>query len=288
MSYKDKLNNHKKLKFEDIKELVLEQANKLGVQDYISNVITIKDNSAFAAYNRISGELLVSNKYVRRVKKHTNSYGNVIDKIIDNSNDLYNIYTIYVVFHELWHVRQRKMITENLMDNYLEMVSIAYNMAHKSASRYNFHHNSYFYEFDADINAISCTLDYIKQFNFNKYSVIIANRIFARTLLASYNCNLEKYFYKKYNCKNTPVSFNSFLNGYFSIDIEDDEYYRNCEVIANYIKNETTDNDFENMIKGVRMTTNIRQFLALVSAGVLDTTDVLSATKEQNKRYIKC
>ena len=120
---------------------------------------------------------------------------NFLDRILVNSADLYNLIIIYCIFHELWHFKQSKELTETPDTNRSILLKSSKIFAkYTFDTDYQMYHDKFYFEFDANIHAMIITLEYIKQLNLDEKALEILNSFFAKSILCSYdNYGLQEY-----------------------------------------------------------------------------------------------
>lgn len=113
MGYIDKINKHVKFSLEDIKAFCIDQVNQMGLQSYVESTELTKTIDSCATSKENDKTICISinmKKYYLFFQKENTSF---LDRVLMNDADLYNLYVIYVIFHELWHFKQKKELTEN-------------------------------------------------------------------------------------------------------------------------------------------------------------------------------
>lgn len=268
-----KIYHHEKLNLEDIREFWMEQVKTLGLEQYV-NVIKSKRIWGFAEYNSYNKEISISKDYrydFKSLKKRVFK-PSIIDIFLRNDTDLFNLYIIYAGFHELWHAKQEKEINENKDSDYSILLKSSLINQRFSGSLYNHFHNRYFFEHDAIINSIMISLDFIKSFNFNKRSLVAINKYFAGAILESYGIDHDHPFGDKYK---SPIEFfNIFIDDNFIIEYDKrlTTSLRNCQLSLN---------EFENLINGYKISTNLIEKLKSIRDGSVDAIDIIDEIKNE-------
>lgn len=272
-----KLYHHKKLDFEDIKEFCIEQAKTLELGEYV-NDIKLKRVLGFFEYCSYNKEIYINNDY-RYSYRHTFKHFKkrifkpyIIDTFLRPDTDLFNLYVIYASFHELCHAKQEKEINENKDSDYSILLESSLINRKFSGSVYEYYHNRYFLEYDAIINSISMSLNFIKPFNLNKKSLVAINKYFANEILVSFGIDESHPFGDKYE---SPIEF---FHYFF-----DNKFYRNSEKIPDTINKlitflqnyQLSTNEFENLISGYKISTNLIEKLKDIRDGRVNITNII-------------
>lgn len=269
-----KIYHHKKLSLEDIKEFWMGQAKTLGLEQYV-NDIKLERILGFAEYSSDDKEIHISKDYkydIKRLKKRVFK-PHIIGTFLCDDADLFNLCIIYAGFHELWHAKQEKEKNENKDSYYSILLKFSAINQRFSGSTYKYFHNRYFHEYDAIINSIMITLDFIKSFSLSKRSLVAINKYFADEILESYGFNNDYPFGDKYE---SPIEFfNYFSNNNLIIDKYDGKL---TFILRNY---ELSSNEFENLINGYKISANLIEKLKNIRDGNVDTVNIIDEIKNE-------
>ena len=280
--YVDKIASHKQLEFEDIKQFFADQVKVLGLQEYATNIEqnTVMFGSASCNLNGKKVVLDEENlkKGIISIKKEYQI--GLLGKFRYNFNDLYNISIIETIFHELWHFKQYEELDKDLNHNYCILIKSANEFMRRSGSTYRFFHERYYQEYNAIINSIILTLQFLKPFKLNEYSLYIMNKLYATFLLRGYGYDKERNLRPEYE---SPVDFLGFLSEYLRLGENDKN-----EELDNLLKNyKILDNDVDNLFLGHPVSDEIIEKLQKIQDGQIYATNIITeiANSSINKNY---
>lgn len=269
-----KIYHHKKLNLEDIKEFCIGQAKTLGLEQYV-NDIKPERILGFAAYSIYDKNIYISKDYryvIKSLKKRVFKPC-IIGTFLRDDTDFFNLCIICAGFHELWHAKQEKEKNENKDSYYSILLKSSLINQRFSDSLYNYFHNRYFHEYDAIINSIMITLDFIKSFNLSKRSLVAINKYFAKEILEGYGFYIDNPFGDKYE---SPIEFfNYFSNNNLIIEKYDGKL---TIILRNY---QLSSNEFENLINGYKISANLIEKLKSIRDGNVDTVDIIDEIKNE-------
>lgn len=280
MEYIEKLENHKRFELSDIQEFIQEQVKVLDLKEFVNN---IEEESVFcgiASYGMDDKTISVSNNFKADFKYYKKKCfeSNLLQIISCNNNDLYNLYIINTVFHEIWHARQNKELNENRNSSYSHLNDISFKIMLLSGSTYHKYHDRYFIEFDAIINSIKLTLNFVERFNFQENALLVLNKLFAKEILNCY----KKTDYIENEEYGSPILTLEFLIKYLSFTNK----FPGLEVnmIIEMYKNEYgSDDDLSNLMNGIQISERMLEVLSNIKKGDIRTTNILQALSSEKK-----
>jgi len=282
MSYIDKIRNHERFQLKDIEEFVQEQASLLNLQQYLVKVEAknlFRGKAAYSYQDRTIYIISDLNKEFEHFKKVCFE-SKLIHMAFCNGNDLYNLYVIYTIFHEIWHAKQQQQISENKNSSYSQLVDLSLKLIKKSESTYYKYHDRYFHESDAIVNSIIMTLDFIKSFDFQENALIALNKSFAKDILNSY---VKTDYIDNEDKYSSPVLSMEFLVQYLRVG----DWIPNPSMIIDLYKREyITDDDLKNLMNGNQISEKILNRLKDIKSNRIKTVDIfgtLNLEKIENK-----
>ena len=147
---------------------------------------------------------------------------------------------------------------------------------------YSKYHDMFYIEYDADINALKKTLNFIKKYclDLNKDSIIEYNSIYAYYICSAYG----KGYINTINDKkavNSPIGFYKVLSK--SLDNKKEQ-----RIIKNKIKNLKlcSRNDYTKLLNGFKLSKSTMKFIRNVSNGEIITINLLEDIKQKSKQKI--
>ena len=268
-NYEIKISNHKKLNSDDIREFCIDQAKKFNLDDYVVNLRY--GQIGFASYRAPDKLIFLDTDYRKiytLVKKEFRSKF-IIDGILLVDADAFNLYIISAIFHELWHAKQIKEINLNPNSHYSNLIKISDSMRQKSRSSYERHHGSYYIEYDAIINSLIATLNYISKFNIDKRALIFINRDYAFSILSAYGIEPDGNSYDY----DSPMDFFKYFISNFYYGEEQREKLIQLENIISYCQ---SNDDISCLMHGYPISDSFIEKLNDIKTGKIKTTNLLS------------
>ncbi len=274
MNYIDKLNSHQRMNVNDLKDFCLDQAKILKLEDYVDNVKFEEVFMARAEYNASKKSINIDNSTLKRAFRcFLFEDLKVIEVINCNKVDIFNLKMIYLMFHELWHAVQTKIVENNPDDVYSKSIKFALKLQNWSGSFYRANRNSYFHEYDAVIHSLILTLNFAKNFDFDKNALIAMNRFFAKDILAGYNDYENRL--NGYYGYNYPIEFFSFTAYMVSLSEQQKEIVD--ELLRYYEDKHDTNTELENFFEGNRLKLQTLQILRDIRSGRVRTTNIFAS-----------
>lgn len=272
MDYINKLNSHKKFNNYDIKLFCIDQTNNLELNDYIKSLEFDHLNYGTSIYCKKIKSIIFDTNF-ENYYKYRLKYNGFYNKIFCNYNDLFNLFVINIIYHELWHAKQEQIISNETNSNYSTLINFSDKLCDKR-ELYIKYHDRLFIEYDAIINSIILTFDYINNLNFNDKSLNILNTHFSGQILSSYG-----YYSKDTKKYNSPISFLQFFldNDIFNkkelekIKISIDEY-------QHLVKNNIND-----LVNGISINKNLIEYIKNIRNGNFKSNNII----EDIKTYYK-
>ena len=195
--------------------------------------------------------------------------------------DLYNIFLLWILAHELVHIKQVENINKNNIRT--KIIKANYDFYTCDEQLYSKNHNFYYHEFNATIVAIIKVLNVVKDKcnNLNNNSIIIYNRIMADLLYASYG--IEKSINKETYYDNvSPISYTKYLSKRYNSLLKQIELYFHIKRLENHSITE-----YKKIINGLDIKADTIKLLYDVSYGEYDTKNILEEIKNKDRVKIK-
>ncbi len=279
-----KLRNHIKFNNDDIKEFCKGQVKKLNLDDYVVETIFKKILFGLASYDKESKSVCLNDTFIEDYKAYKRKFQSkkFLDRILILDADIYNLFIIDTIFHELRHAEQEKEKNENPNSSYSILIKVASLFMLKSGSTYNFYHDRYYHEYDAIINSMLYTLDYIKDFSIDKGALFLLNRSYASHILDAYGINSE---YDSHNKYESPIDFfKFFFDEKFWIDDEEKSIINKLE---SSILDYQADNDVDSLLYGYQISNSLIEILISVRSGQISSINLFKelGTMEERKNH---
>ena len=274
MNYIDKLNSHQRMNVNDLKDFCLDQAKILQLEDYVDNVKLEEVFMARAEYDASKKSINIDNSTLKRAFRCFLFEDLKAMEVINcNKVDIFNLKMIYLMFHELWHAVQAKIVENNPNDVYSKSIKFALKLQNWSGSFYRANHNSYFHEYDAVIHSLILTLNFAKNFDFDKNALVAMNRFFAKDILEGYNDYENRL--NGYYGYNYPIEFFSFTTYMVSLGEQQKEIVD--ELLRYYEDKHDTNTELENFFEGNRLKLQTLQKLRDIRSGRVRTTNLFAS-----------
>ena len=282
--YEIKIKNHKRFNNDDIKNFCIIQAKKLNLDDYVVDLLLEKVLFGLASYNEeLKSVCLIADfiKDYKAYKKQLQSK-NILDRILLLDADAFNLFIIVTMFHELSHANQKKEKNENPNSDYSVLIKASYLFMPKSGSTYDHFHNRFYHEYDAIINSMQFTLDYIKDFDIDERALFLLNKSFSTEILNAYGINLKEGSRSDYK---SPVDFfKYFFDNDFYISDDEKSIIDNLESsIASYQPND----DFVALLHGYPISDSFIEKLIAIASGKANTTNLLAELSSIEKKVME-
>ena len=286
-TYLINLKKHKRLTNEDVVSFINDQVRDLNIGAYVNSINFGSVFAGFASYS--NGKITIDREFERLYRmeifygKEKNVLKKVKSVITSLSNDCYNLYVIYAVFHELIHAVQEKEMFENPSSNSSLLMKISDKTILKSGSTYNYFHNRYFNEYHANINAALHTLKFIDEKCrgvFSDSSLIFINKKFADCILNGYGISEDKYL--EHETYSSPMEFCNFYINEFYINEEDEALTEKLKIYLQNYKDFST-NDFESLINGYELSNEVIDILKMIRDGKIQTVNLFQIINQKTK-----
>lgn len=198
--------------------------------------------------------------------------------------DLYNLFLLQNLFHELEHANQIKLINKKLTSR-TKLIKENYNFISLDLEMYDKNHDLYYHEYDATIMGLIRTLNVINKNckNLNQNSIIEYNRIVCNGLYHSYG---NKYYsddvseiYDKFK---SPIAYSKFLSSKFHNAYEKLVLFL-C--IRNFKKESIT--EYQKLINGFELSEATNLLLSDICTKKHCTMNILNEVKQMGKIKVK-
>lgn len=280
----NKINNHKYLNNKDIAAFINIESKGEVTTKFVDNpesimgymctdcsVIVDKD----IRYKRIKNLIyLVDAKLKRR------------DEVEDSNFlvDLYNIYLLNTILHELAHHNQYQKITETL--NFKsKILKDNIEFTYYNPKLYYKNHDLYYHEYDAVIKSLIKTIKVINSncINLNKKSIEAFNMIMARILFNSYgNRYLSDEATKMYENFESPITYTKYLSNCW----QDKKERKILSICIKNLKSKSN-TEYLKLINGFNLNEDTLTLLFSLSNGEKFTDNVLEEVKNMAKEKTK-
>lgn len=280
----DKINAHKYLNNEDIAHFISVFSNGEVKTEFST------DDKFDIYYMAISNSVVIDKNF--RSQK-LNSLINILDENLkaelneENSTfltDLYNLFLLQNLFHELEHANQIKLINKKMTFR-TNLIKENYKFIELDFEMYNKNHDLYYHEYDATIMALIRTLNIINENckNLNQKSIIEYNRIVCNGLYHSYG---NKYVFDDvseiYDKFKSPIAYSKFLSSKFHNVYEKLVFFWH---IRNFKKESTT--EYQKLINGLELSETTNLLLYDICTKKHCTLNLLNEIKQIDKEIGK-
>lgn len=280
--YEWKIYNHQKMDTEDIKNFCMEQVKINGLGEYITDFIIKNIMFGLTSYNEKRRSVCLDTEFIKQYKAYKREFQskNVLDRILVLDADVFNLFIMEAIYHEIYHAKQKKELKENSDSHYSTLIRASLLFIPQSGSSYNFYHDRYFVEYDAIINSILFIIDYIKDLNIDKRALFLINRSWAFIILKAYGINLENTAY--YNEYPSPIDFfRFFFDENFLIHENEKSIIDKLKIsISNYEPN----NDIDSLIRGYSIPEPFINKLIEIASGKDNTINIFAELNSIAKR----
>lgn len=272
-NFEMKLRNHIRFNNDDIKAFCKAQVKKLNLDDYVTEIIFTKILFGVASYDKKSQSVWLNTEFIEDYKTYKRKFQSkkFLYRILVLDADVYNLFIIDTIFHELRHAVQEKEKNDNPNSSYSILIKVATLFMHKSGSTYNFFHDRYYHEYDAVINSMLYTLDYIKDFDIDKKSLFLLNRSYASQILDAYGLNLNYDSHSKYE---SPIDFFKFFFDEKFLVADDEKSI--IDKLESSILDYQADNDEDSLLYGYQISNSLIETLIAVRSGQINTNNLLN------------
>ena len=272
MDYISKLTSHKKFSNKDIKDFCFDQKKYLQLDDFVEHFEFDYLNYGTSIYCKKLKTIVFDDKFDSYYKYRLKYHG-LNNKLFCNYNDLYNLFIINIVYHELWHAKQNKILLNTPDSDYSKLINHSDKLCNKK-ELYVKYHDRFLIEYDAIINSINLTFNYIKNLDFNNRSLYILNTHFSNQILSSYGLYSQET--KKYN---SPINFINYLLDNTNTKKQELEELKTC--VINYTKLKT--NNINDLFNGLEIEKNLINYIKSLSNGSIKSSNII----EDIKKYYK-
>lgn len=274
-----KINNHEYLNNNDIARFIdIKSIRK-------TTPIFLENQSDIMGYSYINSQIIIDKAILEKIKK-------VLEKCSVTKNneesyfwvDLYNIYLVNMMFHELEHAKQYENI-KNKFTPKNRIIKESIKFGHINPKLYKEEHDLYYFEYDATIKALVKTLNFIKVNcnNLNKESITEFNRIISTIIYHSYGNEYKGVKKSKtYSQFDSPICYTKYLSNIYHNSKQKLILTINIEKLKNY-----SDYEYLKLINGLNLSNKTLHLLYYISERKIITTNVLNEVKKIDKKKIK-
>lgn len=271
MDYISKLNKHKKFDKNDIKLFCADQINYLQVNDFVKSLEFDYLDYGTSVYCKKIKTIIFDENFDNYYKCRLR-YNGLTNKLLCNYNDLYNLIVINIVYHELWHAKQNKILEENPNSDYSTLINFLDKLCNNLYVKY---HDRLYIEYDAIINSFILTFEFINNNEFNKKALYILNTHFSNQILSSYGIydNEETKIY------NSPINFINYFLNKNNINIQELNVLKTC--INNY--QQLMSNNINDLFNGLEVDKDLIDYIKFIRDGSLKSLNIIDDIKKYYK-----
>ena len=277
----NKINSHKYLNKKDIIYIIdVCSDSKIKVK-------FLNDSNSEAYYNSINNSIAINRNFRVENLNYLINFSKdkfELESSKENSNflvDLYNLYLLQTLFHELHHAKQiKKPLTFKT-----KLVKENYNFIMLNPKLYDSNHDLYYNEYDATIMALLKTLNVIEKNckDLNQNAIIEFNRLMCAIIYHSYGNKYSSDVVSKiYDKFSSPIAYSKFLSNKFHNEYEK-QILLCC--IENLKKESTT--EYRKLINGFSLSEKTIWLLYNIYAKNYETLNILNEVKQINKVRVK-
>ena len=278
----DKINNHEYLNDDDIVKIIeIETNGKV-------NTVFIESEDFGKSFNKSNNTILIGKKDNFIVKKFIIESRRLKLKVKKTNNpstflvDLYNLYLLFEILHEIEHSKQVEMINKQ-NDAQSELLKISDNHVDANPNMYDNYHDLYYIEYHAVINPFIKILELLdtKFTSLDKRSIIDFNRQIVGTIYHSYGYKITGEEPKIYSNFCSPICYTKFLSKIYSTP-DERKIMKIC--IEDLKKNSKTEH--QKLVNGLSLSGNTLEYLYNIYIGKEKTSNLIEDIK-QGKQKIK-
>lgn len=272
----NKINNHIYLTDKDIKFIVY-----YFTKGKVSTKIIDKTDIKLSYVHRLKQIEVLKNYRIDQLK-YLIEYSRVSLKKYNESKksnflvDLYNLYTLCMVLHEIEHYNQDEIISLKRNDAHSILLRFSSRSILKNYNNYLKDHDLYYHEYNAVINALLETFEIIEKCDdLNKNAVIMFNAMVSGLLYHSYgNPYRDDNVSSIYDSFNSPVEYTIYLSKKYNEEI-------NSELLNTI---EAYDlKEYDKLLNGLKLSDESINLLEDVYYERIKTTNVLKMIKRIDK-----
>lgn len=222
-------------------------------------------------------------KTLEMFKKFLNKNSNSNEDSIDSNTlvDLYNLYLICGLFHELQHFKQ-EMCLRKPSTFKTKLIKSNKIFICKNPKLYYKNHDLYYNEYDAVIESLVKTFNVIvnKCSGLDKSAIEIFNRIMANVIYHSYgNKYQSENESKNYDNFKSPISYLKYMSWFYDTPKE-------REILSICIKNlkKESPTEYLKLVNGFKVSEETMNLVKLVSSRKIFTSNILEEIKEIDKK----
>lgn len=276
----DKINNHKYLNNDDIKNIVniytdgKIKTNFCKCEDFPMGVDINTNSINISKKNKL--ELLKEIIFFSNIKSKVKNFDNPSTGMVD----LYNIYLLFMLLHELEHVKQLNNgelydFTENII------IKETFKYSQKDYITYLRNHDLYYYEYKAVINSFIEILDIIenKCNKLSKKAIIEFNKMVASIIYHSYGNQGPKENLKLYDKFCSPICYTKFLTKLYGTP---NEKLITSICIEDLKRNSKT--QYQKLVNGLPLLDETSKYILGVARGEYITSNFIDDIKKEKQK----
>lgn len=273
-----KIRKHEYLNNKDIKNII-----KIETNGKIGTIFIDKDNF-WATCDFDNSNIKISNKIKTEILEYLIDFSEYqdSDRNLNFLVDLYNLYLLSILFHEIEHVKQyqntnkclsfkNKIIKENLKNYML-----------KNYNRYEKNYHLYYHEYDALTKSFIKTLYIINNVcnNLNQNAVMEFNRNMAISILHSYTDKYQdedSFNNRKKFC--SPICYTKFLSRFWNTSNQ----RKIISVCINDLK-KNSKTEYQKLVNGLPLANETLEYIYDVCTNSYNTCDLLEEIKNDMQK----
>lgn len=277
----NKINNHEYLDKNDISKIIY-ICSKGKFKTKFS-----KEYNEYAICDFDNYKVVVDPDIINMTLEYLKNWCEECIELNDSKNpnflvDLYNIYLLWILTHELVHIKQVENMDKK-PNIRTKIIKENYNFFIIDEGLYSKNHDFYYHEFNATIVALIKVLNVVqnKCTNLNNNSIIIYNRIIADLLYSSYG--IEKTINDETYYDNiSPISYTKYLSKRYYNLLKQMKLYFYIKRLEKY-----SDTEYKRFVNGLDIKEDIIKLLYDVSYGNYYTDNILEEIKNISKTKVK-
>lgn len=271
-NYDIKVQNHIKLDIDDIREFCMNQAKENGLDEYVTDFILQKVLFGVAGYDDNLHLVCLDTDFIKKYKIFKKGYqsNNIIDRFLVLDADVFNLFIMVTIYHEVHHAKQAKAINDNPDLPYANLMQISGLFIPKSGTVYNSYHHRFLMEYDAIISSLLFILEYTKDFAIDKRALFLLNRNWADKILTAYGVDFKEDTHSRYK---SPIDFFRFFFDEKIYIAPGEEVI--VEKLESSISRYKPDNDMESLLRGYSVPESFINKLQEIASSKVNSTNLL-------------
>lgn len=299
MDIYDRINEHKMMNNDDLKNIINYRLKKLNLYKKKINVIFSNEKDLYFKYHELMNEIIVSNNYKKLTLKPIieDECIKVVKKkeLCKNTflNDFYNLQLLICPFHEVRHAEQYHKMLDKKFD-YNILINKSWNYVDNNRTFYYSNHPRFLIEHDANLNAKMIILNDIEEGNLNVClnSIYLFNIYTAYFLLRSRGFVIKDKKLQRKSIFKSPLHLLYFYNKslYLKKEIDEDEFNSINHSIKKIRMNNKT--EYDRIISGDSLSDETINDLYLIASGKMKTENIFmhfenKELEKNNNHFVK-